>query len=108
MDASLITIAIVGGAAMIRELRKVAERGRARRTIVAHPELAPGLAESTIVRVTGVVCELDTTLTSPLASKRCVAYRARGSGRQSDTIGLVRRERAELVPFAIERSSRAA
>ena len=95
---------LMAGSAAIGATRKILERRRARRELMARPVLAPETDEGAVVRVTGIVRAVGAPLVAPISATACVVYRSRvvSAG------GLVRRafaprESFAMVPFVIER-----
>lgn len=98
-------IAVAATSAAIGQLRRVAERRRARRELRTKPVLESSTADGAVVRVTGVVRVIE-PLTAPLSGRDCVVYRSRVDA----TSWLFRREARRgrheairLSPFVIDR-----
>lgn len=98
-------LAVAATSAAVGQLRRVAERRRARRELLSKPVLDPSTADGAVVRVTGIVRAIE-PLTAPLSGCECVVYRSRADA----TSWLVRREARRgrheairLSPFVIDR-----
>jgi len=100
-------LAVAAGSAAIGELRRAAERRRARRELRAKPALEPNTADGAVVRVTGVVRAIE-PLAAPLSGRPCVVYRSRVDTtpalfRREAPRG--RREATRMAPFVIDRGA---
>jgi hypothetical protein len=93
------------------EVKRIREQRRVRARVRALPASVSSVAESTEVRITGIVRALDETLTSPLSGRTCVLFRVRvGAGPMSAFPSRRARmsapiERFELRPFLLDRGA---
>jgi hypothetical protein len=100
-------LAVAATSAAIGELRRAAERRRARRELRTRPVLAPSTADGAVVRVTGIVRAIE-PLTAPLSGRECVIYRSRVDAttwmfRREARRG--RHEATRMAPFVIDRGA---
>lgn len=109
MDELLVwgMLAVTAGSAAIGELRRAAERRRARRELRDKPVLDPSTTDGAVVRVTGVVRAIE-PLTAPLSGRACVIYRSRVDATTWMFRREARRGRHESIrmsPFVIDRGA---
>ena len=98
-------IAVAATSAAIGQLRRVAERRRARRELLSKPLLDPDTADGAVVRVTGIVRSIE-PLMAPLSGRECVVYRSRADATSLLFRREARRGRHEVIrlsPFVIDR-----
>ena len=100
-------LAVAATSAAIGQLRRAAERRRARRELRTKPVLDPSTTEGDVVRVTGIVRAIE-PLTAPLSGRECVVYRSRVDAtsllfRREAPRG--RHEAIRLSPFVIDRGA---
>lgn len=69
-------IAVAATSAAVGQLRRAAERRRARRELRSRPVLEATTADGAVVRVTGVVRAIEPVI-APLSGRPCVVYRSR-------------------------------
>jgi len=87
---------------VVRELRRVGERRRARDALRAIPPLSATTADGTLARVTGIATPIEGhTLIAPLTGRACLAHRSRAAARGGLLQGIAVIERIELCPFSL-------
>ena len=100
-------LAVAATSVAVGQLRRTAERHRARRELLSKPALESSTTDGDVVRVTGVVRAIE-TLTAPLSRRDCVVYRSRIDVRNFVFRGAARRGQRETIhvaPFVIDRGA---